>query len=1209
MAKMAATILLTTYFLTGGGSIYGAEGVFERLFRRDQIVQLFLADAAIGGTIYLSATDDRPEAAKTWTGGDNNDPNWTSNGNWSGVGGAGAGDDLTFPQSASRKSNSNDFAVNTSFNSLNFTGGGYTINGNQMFLAGGMGVNIPGGSGAAPDIHPNIVLGASQTWNFDSVGTNIRGVVNLNNRNLSVITAANGSASMFGLINGTGTITKAGAGTLTIVGDGNGFGLTSLNNGTLEVLAPTGSLGNVNFTGSGTLRGTGAVGAISGGSGTIAPGRSSAAPTGILTATGNVSLISAGGATLAIEINGPTAGTDYDRLQVTGDVSLGPSTQLVVSRPNGFVPAIGQQFTILQTSGAGNTISGQFAQGTSILAGGRQFSITYNSTSVVLTAQQTTDTWDGGDAGNLWSAGLNWVSDSAPSAGAGDILVFPAGPTDRNTQNDLPDGSSFHSISITGNGYGLTSGAAGGINLTNGITENASAGQGTGINLDITLAQAQTFTANGIGNGSSPFGFGLSFNAPGVINLNGFPLTISGTGKQSYLVPITGAGGIIKTGTGAARLSGTNTFTGGMQLNNGLLEISGTTPGTITLNGGTVGGSGTTGTITGSGGIAPGSIDNTASSIFAILNTVGNVSLTPGSTFNEQIGGATVGSQYDRLSVTGNVNLGAGVNNLALTMLNGFVPSPGQQFTIIQATGPITGTFAQGSAITSGGITFAISYASNGVVLTAPGGNPTPTPTPTPTVTPTPIPTPTPSASPTPTPTPTPTPIPTPTPTPTVTPTPTPVATPTPSPTPTVTPTPTPTQSPTSTPTPTPTVTPTPAPTPTLTPTPTPTPSPTPSTTVQFISGTYVDDESQTAQITLSRVGNTAGTTTVQFATSNGTATGGAGCGSGVDYVNVSQTVTFVPGITSQVVGVNLCSDTNVDAIETVNLTLSNPTGGTIGGLNTAVLSINDTAGQTRNNGAITISSGVAASPNPSTITIAGGPANVGSVRVTLFDLSHNLPDNIDVLLVGPTGAKYVLMGDAGGAASISPNGTATLTFSDAGSDVLPDSTLLTTGQFKPTNWETPVSSFAAPAPAAPYVEPGNQLSRPAAQTMLGTFGGQSGNGTWSLFIRDDNAVGSGVVAGGWGIELIDAAPTGVVVSGRVTTPSGLNLRNAIVSLIDAQNVRRTATTSSFGIYSFDNVRLAETYTVTVFSKRFRFSPQILQFNGSVANLDFVGLE
>lgn len=82
-----------------------------------------------------------------------------------------------------------------------------------------------------------------------------------------------------------------------------------------------------------------------------------------------------------------------------------------------------------------------------------------------------------------------------------------------------------------------------------------------------------------------------------------------------------------------------------------------------------------------------------------------------------------------------------------------------------------------------------------------------------------------------------------------------------------------------------------------------------------------------------------------------------------------------------------------------------------------------------------------------------------------------------------------------------------------------------------------------------------------------------------------------------------------VSVSGRVTTPSGQNLRNVVVSLIDAAGVRRTATTSSFGLYSFDGVRTGETYTLTVGSKRFRFTPKVLQIDSALTNVDFVGLE
>ena len=85
--------------------------------------------------------------------------------------------------------------------------------------------------------------------------------------------------------------------------------------------------------------------------------------------------------------------------------------------------------------------------------------------------------------------------------------------------------------------------------------------------------------------------------------------------------------------------------------------------------------------------------------------------------------------------------------------------------------------------------------------------------------------------------------------------------------------------------------------------------------------------------------------------------------------------------------------------------------------------------------------------------------------------------------------------------------------------------------------------------------------------------------------------------------------PTSVTIGGKVTTPTGQNLRNAVVSLIDANNVKRTSTTGTFGLYSFDNVLTGATYTMTVSSKRYRFSPRVVVVTEGNTNLNFVGLE
>jgi hypothetical protein len=113
---------------------------------------------------------------------------------------------------------------------------------------------------------------------------------------------------------------------------------------------------------------------------------------------------------------------------------------------------------------------------------------------------------------------------------------------------------------------------------------------------------------------------------------------------------------------------------------------------------------------------------------------------------------------------------------------------------------------------------------------------------------------------------------------------------------------------------------------------------------LQFSSATYsVGEAGPVATITVTRTGGTDGTVTAQYATSNGTATGGASCGGAVDYVNTSGTVTFVNGDASETFDVPICNDVAVEGNETFNVTLSSPGGGAvIGTPSAAVVTITD---------------------------------------------------------------------------------------------------------------------------------------------------------------------------------------------------------------------------------------------------------------------------
>jgi hypothetical protein len=70
---------------------------------------------------------------------------------------------------------------------------------------------------------------------------------------------------------------------------------------------------------------------------------------------------------------------------------------------------------------------------------------------------------------------------------------------------------------------------------------------------------------------------------------------------------------------------------------------------------------------------------------------------------------------------------------------------------------------------------------------------------------------------------------------------------------------------------------------------------------------------------------------TVQYATANGTATGGNACAAGVDYLTTSGTLTFPPLEASKAVPVTICADGVSEGAETFSVTLANPTSATIG--------------------------------------------------------------------------------------------------------------------------------------------------------------------------------------------------------------------------------------------------------------------------------------
>jgi uncharacterized delta-60 repeat protein len=108
---------------------------------------------------------------------------------------------------------------------------------------------------------------------------------------------------------------------------------------------------------------------------------------------------------------------------------------------------------------------------------------------------------------------------------------------------------------------------------------------------------------------------------------------------------------------------------------------------------------------------------------------------------------------------------------------------------------------------------------------------------------------------------------------------------------------------------------------------------------IEFAAPNFTDDETaSSATITLERLGGSNGSVPVHFATSDGSSNVNG------DYTPLSGSISFGPGVTSRTFSITLTGPGyNLDGDQTVDLTLSDPTGGAqLGVLPTATLTLHD---------------------------------------------------------------------------------------------------------------------------------------------------------------------------------------------------------------------------------------------------------------------------
>ena len=185
--------------------------------------------------------------------------------------------------------------------------------------------------------------------------------------------------------------------------------------------------------------------------------------------------------------------------------------------------------------------------------------------------------------------------------------------------------------------------------------------------------------------------------------------------------------------------------------------------------------------------------------------------------------------------------------------------------------------------------------------------------------------------------------------------------------------------------------------------------------------------------------------------------------------------------------------------------------------------------------------------PFPSSMLVSGITGTVVKVEVTLQGLTHGASDDIDILLTGPGGQNILLMSDAGNGG---PVNNLTLTFNDFAPTGLSGSSALTSGTFKPTNFDNNSDSFPDPAPTGPY------------GVVLASFKSVNPNGAWSLYVQDDFKQNGGSLQG-WNLKITtsnvtccgSSPPQSDLAVGGAAQPTSVNVGSPLVFSLRVTNL------------------------------------------------------
>jgi autotransporter-associated beta strand protein len=672
-------------------------------------VLLLIAGLAVPAAPAVAAT-------RTWSGAGGNNQ-WTTAANWQGNIAPVAGDDLVFPSGGAQATNVNNYPALTAFAGISF-GGDYTVTGNPITLTG-----------------PLAITGFSATTVTFSLPVTIATAPDL-----TVTIAANSTLVLGAPLSGAAGLVKAGVGTLRMTGlFSNGYtGVTTVNDGTLVLgqTAPAKSVpaglvvgngsggiasdvvrlqtpeqiqGSITVTGSGlldlanqnqTVATTLIVrGQIKTGAGILTLNADISVPAGL--ASGSIEgQLSLGGATRTIEIL-PTTNPGLD---IKASIVDGGSPAGLIKTGIGRLQLSGANSYTGLTTIEGGIVHVAHPQALGSPAAGTVVQPQGTLQPQVSIPAEPIATQSTGASNKIFCDTTGAISLGGPIAISGVTPVTVGGACALSLDSAVTGPgelrlSTFTSASITLNAVNMITGPAvilGDVRL--GVNDALSAATGVQVEGSIGLD---------FQNHSQTMKYLIG---QGQVRLGGATLTVDASQSQidtGFAGVISGTGGVIKKGVGLWSLAGANTYTGPTLVQDGILRVTGSIVSPLTIQGGTLQGSGTLATVAGAGGTLEPIYDGPTKL------TSASIALTPGATFHAILNGPGAGTQYSQLAVAGTVDLGGAALDADVNA-NFLTANVGELILIDNdGTDPVAGTFQglpQDSIVQSGGKSFRLSY-------------------------------------------------------------------------------------------------------------------------------------------------------------------------------------------------------------------------------------------------------------------------------------------------------------------------------------------------------------------------------------------------------------------------------------------------------------------------------------------------------------------